>query len=277
MIFDWSGNDGGSGAYTTGSTITLTAAYEDVDYEWVVAVEGFAPDKEVKMAVSLWDNFDGAGEDVVNTDYIDDIERGLNSRIAIFVGEIDYDHADGFGRRLDSTRRKSGDRLDFLPGQDNIDTERKDDQHKGQDFVLGIGWREDRWVQGIGATETLFAGNIELQAHVDAETGDINIVASTLSDLNSNGFVDFEDLTILLANWNKDVTAADGNLVEPLVSVVNFADLTVLLADWTGPGPAGAPEAALGEAVVPEPSTLLLGVIATLGLSLFRRRRRRAF
>jgi len=96
------------------------------------------------------------------------------------------------------------------------------------------------------------------------------------SDLNNNGFVDFEDLTILLANWNKDVTAADGNLVEPLVTVVNFADLTVLLADWTGPGPAGAPEAALGEAV-PEPSTLLLGVMATLGLSFYRRRKRRAF
>ncbi|MCH8046848.1 MAG: PEP-CTERM sorting domain-containing protein [Planctomycetes bacterium] len=95
------------------------------------------------------------------------------------------------------------------------------------------------------------------------------------SDLNNNGFVDFEDLTILLANWNKDVGADDGNLVEPLVSVVNFADLTVLLADWTGPGPAGSPEAALGEEAVPEPSSLLLGVMATLGLSFYRRRRRR--
>ena len=99
---------------------------------------------------------------------------------------------------------------------------------------------------------------------------------SLLADLNSNGFVDFEDLTILLANWNKDVGAADGNLVEPAITVVNFADLTVLLADWTGPGPAGSPEAALGEAV-PEPSTLLLALLATLGLSFYRRRRRRAF
>ncbi|MCH8043120.1 MAG: PEP-CTERM sorting domain-containing protein [Planctomycetes bacterium] len=95
------------------------------------------------------------------------------------------------------------------------------------------------------------------------------------SDLNSNGFVDFEDLTILLANWNKDVGAADGNLVEPLVTVVNFADLTVLLAAWTGPGPAGAPEAALGAEAVPEPSTLILGMIATLGLSFYRRRKPR--
>ena len=64
--------------------------------------------------------------------------------------------------------------------------------------------------------------------------------------------------------------------MEPLITVVNFADLTVLLSDWTGPGPAGSPEAALGEAV-PEPSSLLLALLATLGLSFYRRRRRRAF
>ena len=51
----------------------------------------------------------------------------------------------------------------------------------------------------------------------------------------------------------------------------------MLLADWTGPGGAGSPEAALGEEVVPEPSTLLLALLATLGLSFYRRRRRRAF
>ncbi|MCH8047409.1 MAG: hypothetical protein IID44_27235 [Planctomycetes bacterium] len=43
-----------------------------------------------------------------------------------------------------------------------------------------------------------------------------------LSDLTGNGFVDFEDLTVLLANWNKDVGVAGGNLVSPLVTVVNF-------------------------------------------------------
>ena len=104
----------------------------------------------------------------------------------------------------------------------------------------------------------------------------LSLVPPVTSDLTGNGFVDFEDLTVLLANWNKDVTAAEGNLVEPLVTVVNFDDLTVLLADWTGPGPAGSPEAALGEAV-PEPSTLLLALLATLGLSFYRRRGRRAF
>jgi len=86
-----------------------------------------------------------------------------------------------------------------------------------------------------------------------------------MSDLNDNGFVDFEDLTILLANWNQDVGSEQGNIVLPEDTVVNFEDLTVLLADWTGPGPAASPEAALGASAVPEPSTFLLAAIAMLG------------
>ena len=101
------------------------------------------------------------------------------------------------------------------------------------------------------------------------------LIQPNLSDLTGNGFVDFEDLTVLLANWNKDVGADAGNLVNADTTPVNFEDLTVLLADWTGPGPAGSPEAALGDNAVPEPSTLLLGVIATLGLSVCHRRKRR--
>ena len=110
--------------------------------------------------------------------------------------------------------------------------------------------------------------------------GKVSITSTTgpslLSDLTGNGFVDFEDLAVLLANWNKDVTVADGNLVEPLVTVVNFADLTVLLADWTGPKPAGSPEAALGTAAVPEPSALLLAMLAiVIVASAFRKNRKR--
>ena len=98
-------------------------------------------------------------------------------------------------------------------------------------------------------------------------------IASLLADLTGNGFVDFEDLTVLLANWNKDVAEDGGNLVDPETTVVNFDDLTVLLADWTGPGPAGAPEAALGAEAVPEPSTFVLCAIALLSLLATRRRR----
>ena len=70
------------------------------------------------------------------------------------------------------------------------------------------------------------------------------IIPELPADLTGNGFVDFEDLTVLLANWNKDVSAGEGNLVDPLTTVVNFEDLTVLLAVWTGPGGAASPQAA---------------------------------
>ena len=98
-------------------------------------------------------------------------------------------------------------------------------------------------------------------------------IASLLADLTGDGFVDFEDLTILLANWNKNVESRFGNLVAPDESVVDFEDLTVLLADWTGPAPADSPEAALGTEGVPEPSTLVLALLATLGIGVGRWRR----
>ncbi|MCH8046015.1 MAG: tandem-95 repeat protein [Planctomycetes bacterium] len=70
----------------------------------------------------------------------------------------------------------------------------------------------------------------------------INVERSEVpADLTGNGFVDFEDLTVLLAAWNQNVSAAEGNLVDAGSSPVNFEDLTVLLAAWTGPGAAGAP------------------------------------
>ncbi|MCH8042437.1 MAG: PEP-CTERM sorting domain-containing protein [Planctomycetes bacterium] len=103
----------------------------------------------------------------------------------------------------------------------------------------------------------------------------VDMGVTLAADLTGNGFVDFEDLTVLLANWNKQVGADAGNLVNADTTPVNFEDLTVLLADWTGPGPAGSPEAALGSEAVPEPSTFVLLVIATPGLSFYRRRKRR--
>ena len=68
---------------------------------------------------------------------------------------------------------------------------------------------------------------------------------------NVSDIVAFEDLTVLLANWNRNVATAEGNLVDPVDTPVNFEDLTVLLAAWTGPGPSPAPA---DGAAVPEPS-----------------------
>ncbi|MCH8042148.1 MAG: endonuclease/exonuclease/phosphatase family protein [Planctomycetes bacterium] len=148
----------------------------------------------------------------------------------------------------------------------------------------------DLIVQGEGDTSGNYSNEVYLGAYffansaLDDDTmkslGGVSaqgiVLASLLGDITDNGFVDFEDLTVLLANWNKDVGADGGNLVDPLTTVVNFEDLTVLLAAWTGPGPAGAPEAALGAEAVPEPTSLLLAMLGLLGMLLTSRRRRRA-
>jgi glucose/arabinose dehydrogenase len=90
------------------------------------------------------------------------------------------------------------------------------------------------------------------------------------SDLTGNGAVDFQDLTVLLASWNRpDATRLDGNLVEPETTSVDFADLTTLLAEWTGPIAAGA---AANAQAVPEPSALLLAIVGMLALCGCRRR-----
>jgi hypothetical protein len=64
--------------------------------------------------------------------------------------------------------------------------------------------------------------------------------SSIPADLNGSGFVDFQDLTLLLAHWNESVSADQGNLVDAENTPVNLADLSVLLAGWTGPAPRSA-------------------------------------
>lgn len=91
----------------------------------------------------------------------------------------------------------------------------------------------------------------------------LNAAGEQTRDLTGNGFVDFEDLTVLLAHWNKPrATFAEGNLVETNTTSVNFDDLTVLLAAWTGPAPAASPDAATLTQAVPEPSSLMLCLAA---------------
>ena len=114
-------------------------------------------------------------------------------------------------------------------------------------------------------------GNLEV-ASIFGRIYKIVPEVSFASDLTENGFVDFQDLTVLLANWNDpNATRLEGNLVDPENTSINFEDLTVLLAEWTGPGPAGSPEAALDAAAVPEPSSLVLAVIGLLGVCCRRR------
>ena len=115
-------------------------------------------------------------------------------------------------------------------------------------------------------------GNLYIVSHLDASfrpnSGSIYriVLESTIvGDLTGDGFVDFDDLTLLLAHWNEpDATQFEGNLVDPENTSVDFQDLTLLLAKWTGPGPAGA--AAAEAQAVPEPSGMLLALVGMLCL-----------
>jgi hypothetical protein len=104
--------------------------------------------------------------------------------------------------------------------------------------------------------------------------GEPTILDMLMSDLTGDGAVDFMDLTLLLANWNRPgVTKADGNLVSPDTTTVNFADLTFLLADWTGSAGAASPEEALAAEAIPEPSTAVLALLGMMGVLCCGRRK----
>ena len=95
-------------------------------------------------------------------------------------------------------------------------------------------------------------------------------INKSIGDLTGDGFIAFDDLAVLLSNWDDDVPAGLGNLVDAKNTRVNFDDLAVLLSEWTGPDPAGSPQAVLA---VPEPSSCLLAILGVLGLGLARSRR----
>jgi hypothetical protein len=84
----------------------------------------------------------------------------------------------------------------------------------------------------------------------------------------------FASVPPVSSDLTNNATALEGNIIPS--TTVDFADLTKLLSEWTGSA-AGSPEAAPGAEAVPEPSGLALLAMATLGLSFYRRRRRRTF
>ena len=94
-------------------------------------------------------------------------------------------------------------------------------------------------VDGDGDIDVLSAGDDKIAWYEN-----LSPIPGPAADLTGNGFVDFDDLAILLINWDQNVSAALGNLVDAENTRVNFDDLAVLLSAWTGPRPAASPQLA---------------------------------
>jgi len=99
-----------------------------------------------------------------------------------------------------------------------------------------------------------------------SDTHETLLTILVCGDGNIDGFIDDDDLGVLLANWTgaggSGGTWGTGDFDDN--GSVSHDDLSLLLSNWTGPPPAGA--------VVPEPVTFSL--LALGGVAVMRRRRR---
>ncbi len=107
---------------------------------------------------------------------------------------------------------------------------------------------------------------IELGILMDIGYADLIIPTVLEGDLNGDGFVGLDDLDIVLANWNQNVTAGDMSLGDISGDgFVGLDDLDVILNNWNaGTPPSGS--------AIPEPGTAL--TLTGLGLLVLNRRLR---
>lgn len=119
-------------------------------------------------------------------------------------------------------------------------------------------------VPGILGTNLFNDRNIVINPEVGNAFVAISDVVLISGDLNSDGFVGIEDLNLVLASWNQNVTEGDLLSGDPTGDgFVGIEDLNIVLANWN----VGTPPPSLA---IPEPATLVL--VSYAGMALLRRR-----
>ncbi len=163
--------------------------------------------------------------------------------------------------------------LMLLPGLFNSDFE--DDNPTGIDINPGgelpdnttIGWFDIPFDTNVMPAYILPNGNIGMTLRLwNMRVDAIELLVSDLmGDINLDGFVDDDDMSLLLANWGTGNEWGLGDLNED--GTVDDDDLSLLLANWhTGTLPP------MGGDPVPEPATMLMLGIGGVGALLRRKR-----
>ena len=97
---------------------------------------------------------------------------------------------------------------------------------------------------------------------VDYARLEMTIQPLLVGDLDLDGFVGIVDLNIVLNRWNTQVTAGNMILGDPSGDgFVGIDDLNVVLGNWN----AGTPPGVDASGPVPEPATLVLGLLLCVG------------
>jgi len=170
------------------------------------------------------------------------------------TGDLDVPAGDVTVELMDSEFKKGGTMPIFTYGSFNDDL---------GNLVLDTTALVDSGLLNQTEADALFLTDVESEILLNGLSGTSPALPG---DANNNGFVDDDDLAILLSNWESDpgtiTTWALGDFTSD--TDVDDDDLAVLLGNWTGPAPGGA--------AVPEPATLAL--LGLGGLTVLRRRRK---
>jgi hypothetical protein len=167
--------------------------------------------------------------------------------VSLFASRTGTDSGNG---RL--TRYTVGGQFKDLEAADNADTEVVfEGVSPAMDGSLTIGVV----ASSAGTSRFGYLSLLKITALVELLTG----------DLNGDGFVGIEDLNLVQSKWNQDVTPGDP--ADPSGDgYVGIEDLNEVLGNWNaGTPPSDAPSQ------IPEPATLLLWGVMSVGLLRHRR------